>query len=109
MEIKSKSKLPEILKLNFDLGKFLNYPFNLFFYQALSTPFERLQVLKQCQPRIQQLYKNEHYLAKLDLKKTQNLNFKYQDLAKGKIKSYNSNRKIRIIQRHANQRCKNSC
>lgn len=48
-----KSKFPDYFKFDFDLGKVLNYPFQLFLIQAISTPFERLQILKQCDPSIQ--------------------------------------------------------
>lgn len=47
-----KSKLPEYFRSQADLAAGLAYPLQLLLLQGLSTPFERLQVLRQCEPSL---------------------------------------------------------
>ena len=97
------SKFPDYFKFDFDLGKVLNYPFQLFLIQAISTPFERLQVLKQCEQSIQQ-FKHSLSPSRASPALLKTATTSYPALISGVLNRNHRFRAIPTLQRPSNQR-----
>lgn len=47
-----KSTLPDFFRNDLNAASLLAYPFQLLLFQAIGTPLERFQVLRQCAPSL---------------------------------------------------------
>ena len=88
-----KSKLKEYLKINVNLEQSLQYPVQIIFAQLITTPFERLQILKQCEPSLIAFRLKDLFNSDLSLTKREN----YGTLIRGKLRRDSGERKVSSV------------